>query len=98
MRADHDRLTPGAPPVHEPDAENHGTRAGPETPGSVRRVGTIRPAWKAYGATLLVVAGCTAVAGFMEPHFDPGNLTMIYLLGVVVIWLGPETRGRPLPE
>ena len=33
---------------------------------------------------LLVVAGCTAVAAFMDRHFDPSNLTMIYLLGVVV--------------
>jgi MFS family permease len=29
--------------------------------------------------------GCTYLAG-------------IYLLGVAVIWLGPETRGKPLPE
>ncbi len=26
------------------------------------------------------------------------TLAFIYLLGVVVIWLAPETRGRPLPE
>jgi two-component system sensor histidine kinase KdpD len=39
---------------------------------------------KAYGGTLLIVAGCTAAAAFMRPHFDPANLTMIYLLGVVV--------------
>jgi MFS family permease len=25
-------------------------------------------------------------------------LSLIYLLGVVVIWLAPETRGKPLPE
>jgi MFS family permease len=25
-------------------------------------------------------------------------LAMIYLLGLLVIWLGPETRGKPLPE
>jgi len=26
------------------------------------------------------------------------SLAFIYLLGVVVIWLAPETRGKPLPE
>ena len=25
-------------------------------------------------------------------------LAAIYLLGVVIIWLGPETKGRPLPD
>jgi two-component system sensor histidine kinase KdpD len=40
--------------------------------------------WKAYGGTLLIVAGCTAIAALMDRHFDPANLTMIYLLGVVV--------------
>ncbi len=26
------------------------------------------------------------------------SLAAIYLIGVVIIWLGPETKGRPLPE
>jgi SHS family sialic acid transporter-like MFS transporter len=26
------------------------------------------------------------------------TLAAIYLLGVLIIWLGPETKGRPLPE
>jgi MFS transporter, SHS family, sialic acid transporter len=25
-------------------------------------------------------------------------ITLIYLLGLVVIWFAPETRGRKLPE
>lgn len=25
-------------------------------------------------------------------------LSLIYLVGVVIIWLGPETKGKPLPE
>jgi MFS family permease len=25
-------------------------------------------------------------------------LTAIYLIGVVIVWLGPETKGKPLPE
>jgi two-component system sensor histidine kinase KdpD len=43
----------------------------------------MRP-WKAYGGAVLIVAVCTAIAAFMQRHFDPPNLTMIYLLGVVV--------------
>ena len=40
--------------------------------------------WKAYGGMLLIVAGCTGIAALMDRHFDPANLTMIYLLGVVI--------------
>jgi hypothetical protein len=25
------------------------------------------------------------------------TITLIYALGLIVIWLGPETRGKPLP-
>ena len=42
------------------------------------------PAWKTFGGTVLIVAGCTAIAALMDRHFDPANLTMIYLLGVVI--------------
>lgn len=27
-----------------------------------------------------------------------GVVSLIYLFGLIVIWLGPETRGRPLPD
>jgi hypothetical protein len=26
------------------------------------------------------------------------TLAAIYLIGVVIIWFGPETRGKPLPD
>lgn len=26
------------------------------------------------------------------------TITLIYVLGMIVIWLGPETKGKPLPE
>jgi hypothetical protein len=26
------------------------------------------------------------------------TMSLIYLVGVAIIWLAPETRGRPLPE
>jgi hypothetical protein len=34
------------------------------------------------------------------PNFPQAGsvLTVIYLIGVFVIWLGPETKGKPLPE
>jgi SHS family sialic acid transporter-like MFS transporter len=25
-------------------------------------------------------------------------ITLVYALGLVVIWFGPETKGKPLPE
>jgi len=25
-------------------------------------------------------------------------VTLIYLVGMVLIWFGPETKGRPLPD
>jgi MFS family permease len=27
-----------------------------------------------------------------------GYITLVYILGLAVIWLGPETKGKPLPE
>jgi hypothetical protein len=26
------------------------------------------------------------------------TITLVYTLGLVVIWLAPETKGKPLPE
>ena len=26
------------------------------------------------------------------------RLSLIYILGLLVIWLAPETKGKPLPE
>jgi two-component system sensor histidine kinase KdpD len=43
-----------------------------------------RASWKSYGGMSVVVAGCTAIAALMERHFELSNLTMVYLLGVVV--------------
>jgi hypothetical protein len=30
--------------------------------------------------------------------FAGSTLASIYLIGLVIIWLGPETKGKPLPE
>ncbi len=27
-----------------------------------------------------------------------GTITLVYIIGMVLIWLGPETKGKPLPE
>jgi len=42
------------------------------------------------GQLVAVYAGSYARAGAM--------ITLIYLLGLALIWLAPETKGRPLPE
>jgi len=26
------------------------------------------------------------------------TISLVYIAGMLLIWLGPETRGRPLPE
>jgi SHS family sialic acid transporter-like MFS transporter len=41
------------------------------------------------------------LAGLTIPHGYPlacSVMSLIYLVGIVIIWLVPETRGRPLPE
>ena len=42
------------------------------------------------GALMKIFSGSYARAGALS--------TMIYMLGMIIIWFGPETRGRPLPE
>ena len=27
-----------------------------------------------------------------------GKITLVYVLGLIFIWLAPETKGKPLPE
>ena len=39
--------------------------------------------WPAYIRAGLAVALCTGVSALMLPHFNPANLIMVYLLGVV---------------
>jgi MFS transporter, SHS family, sialic acid transporter len=37
---------------------------------------------------------------FFDKSFSKAGsvMSLIYVVGVVIIWLGPETRGKPLPE
>jgi MFS family permease len=52
---------------------------------------------------ILAVPGVLGM-GFLVGAFDGSypragaTITLIYLVGMVVVWLAPETRGRPLPE
>ncbi len=41
--------------------------------------------WRKYFQGILVVAVCTAIARLMYHHFEPANLIMVYLVGIVVI-------------
>jgi MFS family permease len=41
--------------------------------------------------------GATAVAG--SGYAQMGSwITLVYVVGMVTIWLAPETKGKPLPE
>lgn len=62
----------------------------PAAPTGVERASQ----WSAYGWGLLAVSICTALAWLMFPLFDLANLTMVYLLGIVVI----ATRGGRGPS
>jgi SHS family sialic acid transporter-like MFS transporter len=42
-----------------------------------------------------VIGGVTIPAGY---PLACSTMSLIYLVGIVIIWLAPETRGKPLPE
>jgi MFS transporter, SHS family, sialic acid transporter len=42
-----------------------------------------------------VIAGVTIPAGY---PLACSTMSLIYLVGMCIIWLAPETKGRPLPE
>lgn len=55
-----------------------------------------------FGRILAAVGGlqtATLMALFDGSFPMAGSvLTIIYLIGAVIVWFGPETRGKPLPE
>ncbi|MFN7960904.1 MAG: DUF4118 domain-containing protein [Thermoanaerobaculia bacterium] len=57
------------------------------------RLATTAPAGRGYLAALLVTALATAVCSFARPSFEPANLVMVYLLGVV--WVASRHGRRP---
>ena len=44
-----------------------------------------RESWKGYAGALAVVAGATVISGLLQDHAELADLTMLYLLGVVII-------------
>ena len=44
---------------------------------------TLRSRRREYALSVLIVLGCTGLAAVMQPHFEPPNLIMVYLLGVM---------------
>jgi MFS family permease len=55
-----------------------------------------------FGRILAAVGGLqtATLMGFFGGSFPKAGsvLTAIYAVGMVIIWLGPETRGKPLPR
>jgi two-component system sensor histidine kinase KdpD len=51
--------------------------------------------WPGYAWSLAVVGGCTAAGFVMSPRFDPVNVAMVYLLGVVFIAMR-HSRGASI--
>jgi SHS family sialic acid transporter-like MFS transporter len=58
----------------------------------------------AYNAGRIVAAGGTLVSGSLVQAFGGdyalmcASVSSIYLAGALIIWLCPETKGKPLPE
>lgn len=50
--------------------------------------------WPPYARAAGIVALCTGLAWIMVPYFDPSNLIMVYLLGVVLV----ASRSEPGPS
>jgi MFS transporter, SHS family, sialic acid transporter len=55
-----------------------------------------------FGRVLAAVGALTQgqlVASYGGSYASAGSVvTLIYILGMILIWLAPETKGRPLPE
>ena len=52
---------------------------------------------------ILAAAGAlqmSALMGMFDGSYAKAGaiITLVYLVGMVVIWLAPETKGKPLPE
>ncbi len=54
---------------------------------------------------ILAAVGAMSTGQLMKPYLFDGSypkacaaITFVYLIGMVVIWFAPETKGKPLPE
>jgi MFS family permease len=58
----------------------------------------------AYNAGRLLAAAGALTTGKLMSAFDGSypqacaTITLVYIVGMVLIWLAPETKGKPLPE
>jgi cyanate permease len=58
----------------------------------------------AYNAGRIIAAVGTLQMGALMKQFDGSYaragsvISLIYILGMIVIWFAPETKDRPLPE
>lgn len=53
------------------------------------------------GNLMMLFTDDLQVGGWVIPHGYPlacSTLSLIYVVGMVLIWFAPETRGKPLPE
>lgn len=41
--------------------------------------------WSAYAKAILIIVVCTLLAALLFPYFDPANIIMVYLVGVVTV-------------
>jgi hypothetical protein len=55
-----------------------------------------------FGRVIAAIGGLqtATLMGFFDNSFPKAGsvLSAIYLVGAVIVWLGPETKGQPLPE
>ncbi len=57
-----------------------------------------------YNMGRIMAAGCAIGSGQLVAVFDGDYarmgavITLVYLVGMIVIWWAPETKGKPLPE
>src|SRR5690606_36531905 len=58
----------------------------------------------AFNAGRVLAAGGTLGAGAMLNAFNEDYarmcsvISLIYVVGMILVWFGPETKGKPLPE
>jgi len=84
------QLVRHAPPGIDVTVVAEPTRAPPSSPtrpGSPFVDAPKRIRWERYGWALATTAACTAISFLMYPYFEPVNLSMVYLLGVVIAGL-----------
>ena len=69
-------------------------------PTRIRATGT----GVAFNSGRIIAAIGAITTGTMISYFDSdyskavSTITLVYIIGMVIIWFAPETKGKPLPE